>query len=100
MGLIIIYKLILFYFILLNILGFLSMYIDKSRSKKSQWRISESTLIIIAVLGGSIGSYLGMKKFRHKTKHSKFKYGIPFIIFIQIIIIFLIFNKDLLSLLK
>ncbi|MBB6630395.1 DUF1294 domain-containing protein [Clostridium algidicarnis] len=85
---IIIYKFILLYFILLNILGFLSMYIDKSRSKKSQWRIRESTLIIIAILGGSIGSYLGMKKFRHKTKHSKFKYGIPFIIFIQIIIIF------------
>ncbi|MBU3226578.1 DUF1294 domain-containing protein [Clostridium algidicarnis] len=99
MGLIIIYKFILLYFILLNILGFLSMYIDKSRSKKSQWRIRESTLIIIAVFGGSIGSYLGMKKFRHKTKHSKFKYGIPFIIFIQIIIIFLIFNKDILSLL-
>ncbi|MBU3205792.1 DUF1294 domain-containing protein [Clostridium algidicarnis] len=88
MGLIIIYKFILLYFILLNILGFLSMHIDKSRSKKSQWRIRESTLIIIAILGGSIGSYLGMKKFRHKTKHSKFKYGIPFIIFIQIIIIF------------
>ncbi|MBU3195883.1 DUF1294 domain-containing protein [Clostridium algidicarnis] len=99
MGLIIIYKFILLYFILLNILGFLSMYIDKSRSKKSQWRIRESTLIIIAVFGGSIGSYLGMKKFRHKTKHSKFKYGIPFIIFIQIIIIFLIFNKDIFSLL-
>ncbi|MBB6696465.1 DUF1294 domain-containing protein [Clostridium algidicarnis] len=88
MGLIIIYKLILFYFIILNILGLLSMYIDKSKSKRSQWRIRENTLIIIAILGGSIGSYLGMKKFRHKTKHSKFKYGIPFIIFIQIIIIF------------
>ncbi|MBU3202906.1 DUF1294 domain-containing protein [Clostridium algidicarnis] len=99
MGLIIIYKLILFYFIILNILGLLSMYIDKSKSKRSQWRIRENTLIIIAILGGSIGSYLGMKKFRHKTKHSKFKYGIPFIIFIQIIIIFLIFNKDGLSLL-
>ncbi|SUY47542.1 phosphoesterase [Clostridium putrefaciens] len=72
------------------------MYIDKSRSKRSQWRIRENTLIIIAIFGGSIGSYLGMKNFRHKTKHSKFKYGIPFIIFIQIVIIFLIYNKDIL----
>lgn len=100
MGLIIIYKFILLYFILLNILGLVSMYIDKSRSKRSQWRIKESTLILVAAFGGSLGSYLGMKRFRHKTKHSKFKYGIPFIIFIQIIIISLIFNSDLLSLLK
>ena len=72
------------YFIILNLVGILLMYIDKEKAKKNKWRIKESTLILIAALGGSIGSYLGMKIYRHKTKHAKFKYGIPFIIFIQL----------------
>jgi len=73
-----------YYFIVLNLLGFLSMYIDKEKSKANKWRIRESTLLLIALLGGSIGSYFGMKIFRHKTKHFKFKYGIPIILFIQL----------------
>lgn len=76
-------KYLKYYFILLNILGFLSMYIDKEKAKKNKWRIKESTLLMIAVLGGSLGSYAGMKVFRHKTKHAKFKYGIPLIILVQ-----------------
>ena len=69
------------------------MYIDKEKAKKHKWRISENTLIILALLGGSIGSFIGMNKFRHKTKHIKFKYGIPLIIIFQIIFIYLIVNK-------
>lgn len=61
------------------------MYYDKKRAIKKQWRISEAALITIAIIGGSIGEYLGMQNFRHKTKHLKFKIGIPIIIMVQII---------------
>ncbi|WP_251861738.1 DUF1294 domain-containing protein [Clostridium sp. Marseille-Q2269] len=81
-----------YYFILLNLLGFLSMYIDKEKAKANKWRIKENTLLFICILGGSIGSYIGMKTFRHKTKHIKFKYGIPFIILVQLIVV-LYLNK-------
>ncbi|WP_029699224.1 DUF1294 domain-containing protein [Clostridium sp. Ade.TY] len=77
----------------MNLLGFIFMYIDKEKAKKHKWRIPENTLMLIAILGGSIGSLIGMNTFRHKTKHIKFKYGIPLIIVFQIIIIFLILNK-------
>ncbi|WP_032122076.1 DUF1294 domain-containing protein [Clostridium amazonitimonense] len=83
-------ELILLYVIFLNVLGFSSMYIDKSRAKRSKWRIKESSLLLISALGGSIGSYLGMKLLRHKTRHNKFKYGIPIIILIQLIVIYLL----------
>ncbi|MFA6941471.1 MAG: DUF1294 domain-containing protein [Clostridiaceae bacterium] len=79
-------KYLKYYFILVNFLGFLSMYIDKEKAKSGKWRIKESTLLSIALIGGSLGSYAGMKVFRHKTKHAKFKYGIPFIILIQLLI--------------
>ncbi len=86
-------NLIIFYLCVMNLLGFIFMYIDKEKAKKHKWRIPENTLMLIAILGGSIGSLIGMNTFRHKTKHIKFKYGIPLIIVFQIIIIFLILNK-------
>lgn len=85
------YKFILIYFITINFIGFITMYIDKYKAKHHKWRIRENTLLLIATLGGSIGSYLGMQKFRHKTKHGKFIYGIPFILFLHIIIIYMLF---------
>lgn len=60
------------------------MGIDKSRAKKRLWRIPESTLFVVAIIGGSIGSIIGMKKFHHKTKHWYFVYGMPAILIIQI----------------
>lgn len=81
------------YFLLLNLLGILLMYIDKEKAKRNKWRIKESTLMLTAAFGGSIGSYIGMKIFRHKTKHAKFKYGIPFIIFIQLSIFIYYFTS-------
>ncbi|WP_027632922.1 DUF1294 domain-containing protein [Clostridium hydrogeniformans] len=80
-------NLFLYYLVFINIIGFLSMYLDKIKAKKHQWRTKESTLILIGALGGSIGSILGMYIFRHKTKHLKFTLGIPFIILIQLSII-------------
>ncbi|WP_042273629.1 DUF1294 domain-containing protein [[Clostridium] dakarense] len=77
-------NLIYIYFIIINIVGFYFMYIDKRKAIKNEWRISEATLISIAIIGGSLGSLLGMYTFRHKTKHPKFTIGIPFIILLQI----------------
>lgn len=61
--------------------------IDKWQARQGKWRISESTLLLFAVIGGSIGAWLGMRVWRHKTMHKKFKYGIPAILMIHIIII-------------
>ena len=78
---------LLYYIVGVNILAFLVYGIDKWRAKKGSWRISEATLLLLAVIGGSIGAWLGMKVWHHKTMHKKFKYGIPAILIIQIILI-------------
>lgn len=77
-------KLILWYLVIINALGFLLMLIDKKKAQKNRWRIRESTLMGVAALGGSVGSLLGMYTFRHKTKHIKFTLGIPVILALQI----------------
>lgn len=68
-------------------MGLLSMYLDKYFSKNNMYRISEKSLFFIAILGGSIGSIIGMYQFRHKTKHKQFTIGLPIILFIQLIIL-------------
>ena len=78
---------LLYYLIVSNIVTFLVYGIDKWKAKQGSWRISEATLLILAVIGGSIGALLGMKVWRHKTQHKKFKYGLPLILIIQIILI-------------
>lgn len=78
---------ILIYLVIMNIIGFTIMGIDKSRAKRGAWRIPEKTLFLIAILGGSIGSILGMKQFRHKTKHKTFTIGMPAILIVQAAII-------------
>lgn len=75
------------YVLVMTIVGFLSMYIDKRKAIKHQWRIPEKTLFLIAVLGGSIGSNLGMAICRHKTKHWYFVIGMPAILILQIVIV-------------
>lgn len=79
---------ILLYFIILNLIGFTSMGIDKRRAIKREWRISEATLFLFAILGGSAGSILGMHIFRHKTKHWYFVIGMPVILILQIAVSF------------
>ena len=78
---------LLYYLIVINIVTFLVYGIDKWKAKQVSWRISEATLLILAVIGGSIGALLGMNVWRHKTMHKKFKYGLPLILIIQIILI-------------
>ena len=65
------------YLVLINVIGFALMGIDKSRAKNHAWRISESALFIVALLFGSLGSVIGMQVFRHKTKHWYFRFGLP-----------------------
>ena len=67
-------------------LRFLRMGLYKAKAKKQKYRISENTLLFVALMGGSLGSYLGMYCFHHKTKHVKFYIGMPLILFIQILI--------------
>lgn len=70
---------------IINIVTFIIYGIDKYKAKKGKWRIPENSLIGLAIIGGSIGAYLGMRVWHHKTMHLKFKYGIPLIIIIQLI---------------
>ena len=78
-------KLLYSYLLIINAAGFLLMLVDKWKAKKNRWRIRESTLLIVAALGGSVGSLAGMYLFRHKTLHLKFTLGIPLILAAQCI---------------
>lgn len=88
----------LYYLIVINIVTFLVYGIDKCKAmsqrkvktKQGYSRISEATLLMLAVIGGSIGALLGMKIWHHKTMHKKFKFGLPLILLAQIALIYLI----------
>ena len=83
---------LLYYLIVINILTFAVYGIDKWKARQGNWRISEATLLMLAVIGGTIGALLGMQVWRHKTMHKKFKYGLPLILLAQIALIYFI-NK-------
>ena len=70
-----------------NVIAFFMYGIDKWKAKKDKWRTSEATLLWLAIIGGSIGAWLGMKVWHHKTMHKKFRYGLPLIIIVQIALI-------------
>lgn len=71
------------YFVIINITGYALMGIDKNRAIRGAWRISEASLFGVALLGGALGCTLGMNRFRHKTKHRYFKYGMPTIFVLE-----------------
>ena len=73
-----------FYLLLINLVAFVVYGIDKLKAKRGKWRISEATLLLLAAVGGSVGAWLGMKVWHHKTLHKKFKYGVPAIILLHI----------------
>ena len=77
----------MYYLFAINIVSFFLYGIDKYKAKKNKWRIPEATLLMIAVIGGSIGAWVGMRLWHHKTMHKKFKYGIPLIIIMQIALV-------------
>ena len=76
-------NILLIYLLAANIVTFVVFGIDKYKAKRGLWRIPEASLLTMAVIGGSIGAWLGTKVWNHKTLHKKFKYGIPLIIALQ-----------------
>ena len=80
-------KIINIYLTSINVATFITYGIDKMKAKRSKWRIREASLLLLAVLGGSIGALLGMKVWHNKTMHKKFKYGVPAILIVQMAII-------------
>ena len=78
------------WFVAINAVSFVVYGLDKQRARRSRWRISESALLALALAGGSIGAWMGMLVWRHKTKHKKFRNGIPLIIIVQCIAVLLI----------
>ena len=86
-------KYILLYLLLINAAAFILMLVDKIKAKKNLWRIKESTLMLWAAIGGSIGALAGMYTFRHKTLHRKFTIGIPAILILQIAAVVYILYK-------
>ena len=78
-------KLLLVYLLAINVATFFTYGIDKWKAKKSKCRVREASLLLLAVLGGGVGAWLGMKVWHHKTMHKKFKYGIPAIILVQLL---------------
>ena len=86
---------ILYYLIAINVITFLTYGFDKFKAKKGKWRIPESSLLLLAIIGGSIGAWFGIKVWHHKTLHKKFKYGIPLIVIAQIAIVVYIFRENI-----
>lgn len=85
--------LFLTYLIVINIITFITIIIDKRKARKKNYRISENILIFLSIIGGSLGIILAMTVFRHKTKKKKFYIGVPIIYLLNQIIILIIFNR-------
>lgn len=87
-------KNILLYFIIVNLIGFFMMGIDKWKAKRNRWRIPENTLFMATVIGGGIGTILGMYVFRHKTKKPIFKIGMPLVLILEILLVVVLYFKS------
>ena len=84
------YKILAAYLVIVNLLGFAVMGIDKKRAIRGAWRISEASLFLTALVGGSLGCTLGMHYFHHKTKHWYFRYSMPAIFLAEAFILYLL----------
>ena len=82
-----VWEILIIYLVAINAVTFFVYGIDKWKAKHSKWRITEASLLLLAALGGSIGAWLGMQIWHHKTMHKNFKYGIPLIFIAQIAVI-------------
>lgn len=85
---------VLIYLLAVNVIAFILFGIDKQRARKHAFRISERTLMIWGIVGGSLGALLGMQVFHHKTKHKKFTIVLPVILFLQVITICYVANLN------
>ena len=79
-----VHLIIIYYLLVINAVAFFVYGIDKLKARKGWWRIPESTLLLLALVGGSVGAWLGMKAWHHKTMHRKFQYGLPVIFLLQL----------------
>ena len=86
-------KFLIAYLLIMNVIGFAIMNIDKKRAIRGAWRISEASLFLTAFLGGALGCTLGMRYFHHKTKHWYFKYGMPAIFAVQLFLLLFFCHK-------
>lgn len=86
-------KIAIYYLVIINLITFITYGVDKLKAKKGYWRIPESTLLLLAFVGGSMGAWLGMQAFHHKTLHKKFKLGIPLILMAQVAFALYIYIK-------
>ena len=77
-------KLLLIYLVIMNVIGFIMMAVDKYKAKHHAWRINEKSFFLISLIGGSLGTIMGMYTFHHKTKHRYFVYGLPIILLGQV----------------
>lgn len=82
------------YLITVNALGLLLMLADKQKARKKRWRIPEATLMGVTAIGGSAGVFLGMYLFRHKTRHPKFTVGVPLLLILHGVLLFLILRQS------
>lgn len=87
--------LIILYLASVNCISFIVMGVDKHKARKRAWRIPESTLFVLALIGGSAGSILGMHLFHHKTKHWYFLYGMPAILILQVLLVLLLMTSPI-----
>lgn len=90
-------RVILSVILIVNVLTFLLYGIDKWKAKRSRWRIPESVLLGMAAVGGSVGAWLGMRVWRHKTQHKKFRYGVPAILVAQIVLLVWFFLAEIIK---
>ena len=74
------------YLLVINILAFVCYGLDKLKAKRNARRISERALLLLALVGGSVGAWLGMLVWRHKTKHAKFRFGVPILLLLQVVL--------------
>ena len=86
---------IIAYLVMINLVSFALMGIDKYKARKKAWRIPEATLFLFALFGGSLGSTLGMFAFHHKTRHWYFLYGMPLILIVQLICIYILWQSPI-----
>ena len=87
-------QIIICYLVMVNLVAFITYGIDKLKARRNKKRIQEATLLLLAIVGGSIGAWLGVKVWHHKTLHKKFKNGIPLIIIVQIALCIYLFTNN------
>ncbi|MBE6256133.1 MAG: DUF1294 domain-containing protein [Prevotella sp.] len=86
-------KIVIIHLVIINVVTFFMYGIDKWKAKKLKWRIREAALLGLAVLGGSIGAWSGMKVWHHKTLHKKFRFGVPAILIVQVALVVWLYSK-------